>query len=241
MGVEVSEPVINDRARELNFTNEIGYGNSVRLLKNLSGLWLVQECRRAWAGEGLEFDYAALTEQARQAEPFRSLIDPSAPEFLAPASMPLQIAEFCRRTDQPVPRKPGEFVRCALESLALLYRRTLDELRVLTNRKIEVLHIVGGGSKNDFLNQLAADALGIPVLAGPAEATAMGNIILQAMALGYISSLNEARETIRKSCEGRIFTPHPSPLSDSAFRKFDQFSRANSPKPGAPQKSSALS
>jgi rhamnulokinase len=241
MGVEVSEPVISDRARELNFTNEIGCGNSVRLLKNLSGLWLVQECRRAWASEGLEFDYAALTEQARHAEPFRSLIDPSAPEFLAPSSMPLQISEFCRRTDQPIPRNPGEFVRCALESLALLYRRTLGELRSLTDRKMEVLHIVGGGSKNDFLNQLAADSLEIPVAAGPAEATAMGNILLQAMALGHVSSLEKGREVIRNSCEPRIFTPHPSPSSDSAFRKFDQFSRANSLKPGAPQKSPALS
>ena len=207
MGVELPEPVITEAARELNFTNEIGFGNSVRFLKNISGLWLIQECRRQWGREGHEFDYATLTRLAGAAPAFGSLINPMAVEFLAPANMPGQIAEFCRRTGQPVPEGEGAFTRCVLESLALLYRRTFRDLERLTGREIGVLHVVGGGSQNDLLNRFTADAIGRPVLAGPVEATAMGNVLIQAIAVGRVPSLAEGRAIVRRSTEVRQFAP----------------------------------
>jgi rhamnulokinase len=221
MGVELAEPVINDTARELNFTNEIGYGNSVRLLKNISGLWLLQECKRQWSREGREFDYATLTALASEAQPFASLINPASDEFLAPENMVSQFVQFCRRTAQPAPKTEGAFVRCALESLALLYRRTLRQIEQLTSRKIELLHVVGGGSNNDLLNQFTANATGIPVLAGPAEATAAGNIMLQAIALGHVDSLAAAREIIRNSSQLRRFEPRDREVWDRAFTRFE--------------------
>jgi rhamnulokinase len=221
MGVELAEPIINDTARELNFTNEIGYGNSVRFLKNISGLWLIQECKRQWSREGREFDYSTLTALAADALPFASLINPASDEFLAPENMVSQFVQFCRRTGQPAPKTEGAFVRCALESLALLYRRTLRQIEQLTNRKIEVLHIVGGGSNNDLLNQFTANASGIPVLAGPAEATAAGNVILQALSLGHIDSLGKGRELIWNSNALRGFEPRDSEVWDRAFTRFE--------------------
>jgi rhamnulokinase len=225
MGVELPEPVINDKARELNFTNEIGYGDSVRLLKNISGLWLVQECRREWARQGKDFDYKVLTSLAEASEPFRSLINPGSEEFLAPPNMPAQVVEFCQRTGQPVPKTEGQFVRCCLESLALLYRRTLQQIEQLTNRKIEVLHIVGGGSHNAFLNQLTANAVQIPVLAGPAEATASGNILLQAITLRHLRSLREAREVAKNSTELLRFEPRDAASWEKAFIRFETLRR----------------
>ncbi len=221
MGVELSEPVINDKARELNFTNEIGYGDSVRLLKNISGLWLVQECRREWARRRKELDYTRLASMAEASEPFRSLIDPGAEEFLAPASMPGQIAAFCRRTGQSVPETEGQFVRCCLESLALLYRRTLRQIEQLTGRGTEVLHVVGGGSNNAFLNQLTANAVQRPVLAGPAEATASGNILIQAITLGHLGSLGEARAVAKNSTELLRFEPRDGKAWEKAFARFE--------------------
>lgn len=221
MGLELTEPIINDAARELNFTNEIGYGNSVRFLKNISGLWLLQECKRQWSREGRDFDYATLTRLAQDALPFFSLINPASDEFLAPENMVSQFVQFCRRTGQPVPKTEGAFVRCALESLALLYRRTLHQIEQLTSQKIEVLHIVGGGSNNDLLNQFTANATGIPVLAGPAEATAAGNIMLQALALGHVPSLSAAREILRNSSPIRRFEPADTETWNRAFTRFE--------------------
>jgi rhamnulokinase len=201
MGVELAKPIITDQCRELNFTNEIGYGNSVRLLKNISGLWLVQECRRRWASDGNDYDYAALTRLAAGAPPFVSLINPADPRFLAPENMPGAIAGFCRETGQPVPATPGATIRCALESLALLYRRTLLQIEQLLGDRIQRLHIVGGGSRNALLNQFTANALQIPVLAGPVEATAAGNVLVQALALGHLPSLAAARQIVNASLE----------------------------------------
>jgi rhamnulokinase len=222
MGVELSAPVISDLARELNFTNEIGYGNSFRFLKNISGLWLIQECKRQWAREGQEFDYGALTKLAAKEHPFFALINPASEEFLAPENMVSQIVQFCRRTNQPAPKTEGAFVRCALESLALLYRRTLRQVEKLTGRKIERLHIVGGGSNNDLLNQFTANAVQIPVFAGPAEATAAGNVVLQAITLGHLPSLSAARELIRNSSTMRLFQAERSLEWDRAFSRFEQ-------------------
>lgn len=223
MGVELPRPILTDACRELNFTNEIGYGGTVRLLKNIVGLWLVQECRREWARQGQEYDYATLTRLATEAPPFVSLINPADPRFVSPDNMPGKIADFCRETGQPVPATPGALVRCALESLALLYRRTLHQIQQLTGQPIERLHIVGGGSKNSLLNQLAADALQIPVLTGPVEATAAGNILVQAIALGHLPSLAAARSVVRSSMEVATVAPRAASDWKPVYARFDRF------------------
>jgi rhamnulokinase len=222
LGVEVAEPIITERCRELNFTNEIGYGSFVRLLKNIIGLWLVQECRREWARGGQEFDYATLSELATQASSFPSLINPADPRFLRPGAMPGKIAACCRETSQPEPRTPGATVRCALESLALLYRRTLSQVEQLIGRRIERLHVVGGGSKNTLLNQFTANALGIPVVAGPAEATAIGNGLVQAITLGHLPSLGAARAVVRASSDLSTFVPANVAIWEEQYRRFEE-------------------
>lgn len=201
------EPLINEDVRRLNYTNEVGYGGTTRFLKNVVGMWLLQECQQAWAREGQTFDFGELTRLAEQAEPFRSLINPNAPRFGQPGDMPARIAAFCRESAQPAPGTPGQFVLCVLESLALVYRNTLDELERLTGRTIRQLHVVGGGSLNPLLNQLTADATGRVVLAGPVEATAAGNVLVQAMTLGQIASLPQARQIVRNSFPIREFQP----------------------------------
>jgi rhamnulokinase len=222
MGVELPAPLINERCRELNFTNEIGYGGSVRLLKNISGLWLVQECRRHWAQTDQELDYGRLTELAAEAPAFRSLVNPADPQFTAPGDMPGRIAAFCRATQQPAPENPGEFVRCCLESLALLYRVTLRQIQTLLGRRLERLHIVGGGSRNTLLNQFTANALQLPVLAGPVEATAAGNCLVQALALGHLSSLAEARQVVRQSFELTTVQPQPDAEWERQAARFER-------------------
>ncbi len=222
MGVEMAEPIINDACRELNFTNEIGYGGSVRLLKNIIGLWLVQECRRAWAKQGNDLDYGTLTRLAATAPAFVSLINPADPRFLAPQDMPAKIAAFCRETQQPVPTAPGPTIRCILESLALLYRRTLLELQQLTARKIQRVHIVGGGSQNALLNQCTANAFQLPVFAGPVEATAAGNILVQTITLGHIPSLSAGRALIRASFPLEEFNPQEAHEWSKAYERFER-------------------
>ena len=222
MGLELSEPIVTDACRELNFTNEIGYGGSIRLLKNIIGLWLVQECRRAWAAGGNEYSYADLADLAASAEPHRSVLNPSDPRFLAPDNMPQRIAETCRETGQPVPESPGAILRCALESLALLYERTLREAEKLVCWQAEKLHIVGGGSRNALLNQLTADAVNIEVVAGPTEATASGNVLVQSIAAGEVAGLAEARQIVRNSFDTESFKPNPSPELESIRARFDQ-------------------
>ncbi len=227
MGVELPSPVITDACRELNFTNEIGHGSTVRLLKNIIGLWLVQECRREWAEAGREFDYPALTELAAAAPPFVSLINPADSRFVAPDGMLRKIADFCRETGQPEPATPGATIRCALESLALLYGRTLRQIEQLLGTKFERLHIVGGGSRNALLNQFAASALQIPVLAGPVEATALGNVAVQALALGHLPSLAAAREIIRASSETVPFHPEAAVEWDRQAARFERIMAGN--------------
>ena len=199
LGAELATPLLTEPCRAFNFTNEIGYGGSVRLLKNIVGLWIVQECRREWAQSGNEFDYAALMKLASEAPPFLARIDLDDPRFLTPGDMPQKIAAYCQETKQLAPNTPGSVIRCVLESLAQLYARTFTRLEKLTGKKFTRLHIVGGGSRNELLNQLTADALGIPVLAGPVEATALGNVLVQAMALGHLPSLAAARELVGNS------------------------------------------
>jgi rhamnulokinase len=222
MGVELPAPIITDPCRELNFTNEIGYGGSVRLLKNIIGLWIVQECRGQWAKQGSDYDYATLTQMAAAAPAFVSLINPADPRFLSPGDMPARIAAYCQETGQPSPSSSGAVIRCALESLALLYRRTGLQIEQLTRRKIERLHIVGGGARNGLLNQFTANALQIPVLAGPVEATAAGNILVQAIASGRLALLGEAREVVRASSEITQVDPCDAPEWEAANRRWEQ-------------------
>lgn len=225
MGVESPHPIINDQGRDLNFTNEIGFGGSIRLLKNIIGLWLIQECRRDWARAGKEYDYAELGELAAQSPPFVSLINPADPRLVSPDDMPAKMAAICRETGQPVPATPGAFVRCALESLALFYRVTLRQLERLIGKNLERLHIVGGGSRNDLLNQFTANALQIPVLAGPSECTALGNVLVQSIALGHLPSLAAAREVVRNSFEVKTVMPQETAEWDRAFARFEKLLR----------------
>lgn len=222
MGVERPQPVISDQSRNLGFTNEIGFGNSVRLLKNIVGLWLIQESRRYWAKSGKKIDFADLEKQAAAAPPFVSLINPDDPRFLSPDDMPGKIAEFCRETGQPAPANMGACVRCIYESLALFYRGTLRRTERLTGKKVERLHIVGGGSKDATLNQFTANAVKVPVLAGPTECAALGNILVQAIALGHLESHEAAREVVRNSFELQTFTPQDAAQWDAAAARFEK-------------------
>jgi rhamnulokinase len=199
VGVEMDAPVINAQSLAYNFTNEGGVQNTIRLLKNVTGLWVVPECRRTWAHQGEALSYAELTHLAGQAAPFSAMIDSDDPSYLAPGDMPARIREYCQRTGQTPPDDNGAFVRCALESLALKYRWVIDKAEELIGRPITTLHIVGGGTQNRLLNQFAANATGRPVITGPVEATAIGNILLQMLALGQIGSLAEGRALVRKS------------------------------------------
>jgi len=218
MGVELDTPVINQASLELNFTNEIGAAGSVRFLKNIAGMWLLQECRRAWAAAGQEYTYDELARLASAAPAFTAVIDPD--RFLEPGRMPEKIAGFCRQTGQPVPDAPGGTCRAIFESLALRYRQVLESLESVLGRRLARIHIVGGGSRNQALNQFAADATGRPVIAGPAEATAAGNLAIQAVGSGLFSGLAEARQLIRRSFPVTTFEPKPQADWDRAYEKF---------------------
>lgn len=220
MGVELPEPVINEKSLRYNYTNEGGVGGSIRFLKNIMGLWLVQECRRHWIKAGQERSYAELTQMAQQARPLQSLVNPDHAPFLSPGDMPVKIEQFCRQTNQAMPTTKGEFVRACLESLALAYRHTLEGLEDILGRRIGVIHIVGGGSQNEMLNQMTADACNRPVVAGPVEATAIGNILCQAMAIGRIRSLADARAIVRASFDVKRYEPRGSSQWDEAYQRF---------------------
>ncbi|MDX1978748.1 MAG: rhamnulokinase family protein [Bryobacteraceae bacterium] len=218
MGVELPDPVINARSAALNFTNEIGVEGRVRLLRNIAGLWLWQECRRDWALAGHHYSYDEMTRMAEQARPFASVIHPDA--FLEPDAMPEQIAAHCRKNGQPVPQTHGEYCRVILEGLALRYRQVLENLAELTGRRLTRIHIVGGGSRNQVLNRFVAGATGRPVYAGPAEATAAGNILVQAMGAGLLKNLEEARAMVTASFPVTIIEPGSQSAWDEAYAVF---------------------
>jgi rhamnulokinase len=220
MGVEVKQASLSPRTQELNMTNEGGLDGTYRLLKNIMGLWLVQQCKRAFDARGSKYEYAQLAQMAAKAPALRSIVNPDDSRFLNPPDMPKAIQNFCRETRQPVPRTEGELVRCAYESLALKYRAVLGCLEELTGNRIEVIHIVGGGSKSIILNQFTADACQRPVVTGPVEATAMGNLLVQVRASGELSSLAEMREVIRKSSEVATFHPRKSAAWEEASGRF---------------------
>jgi rhamnulokinase len=212
MGTEMPGAVVTARVLETGFTNEGGLAGKTLLIKNLTGLWPLQECRRHWQRAGQSCTWEELLRQADKAEPFRSLIDPEAADFLSPNDMPAAIRDFCRRTRQPVPAGDGEFVRCCLESLALRYRLTLGELEDLSGRKVATVRMVGGGSQNRLLCQLAADACEVPVVAGPTEATALGNLMAQAIAAGELAGIEQGRGAVGNSAVLESYEPHPSDL-----------------------------
>ena len=205
MGVELDAPIVNDRSLALNFTNEVGAGGKIRLLKNIAGLWLLQECRRAWALAGHEYSYEELSKLATAAPSSGILIDPDA--FPEPGRMPERIAEYCRAHGHEAPDQPSGMTRLILDSLASTYRKVLDNLETLIGHPIRVVHIVGGGSRNQLLNQLAANATGRMVIAGPAEATAAGNILVQAIGAGTVSGLAEARHIVARSFPLQTYQP----------------------------------
>ena len=220
LGIEAKKPIITDQSREYNFTNEVGYGGRIRFLKNIIGLWILQECRRTWANEGCEYDYEQLEQMAAEAAPLRVLINPDDPRFGRPNDMPQKIVDCCRETGQSPPATHGEVARCVLESLALLYRKTLDELEAVTGQKLTTLHIVGGGSKNKLLNQFSANATGRTVVAGPVEATAAGNVLIQAIALGHLPSLDALRRVVGQSFPVQAYQPQSTAMWQKAYERF---------------------
>jgi rhamnulokinase len=220
VGSVIDAPLISPASLEFNFTNEGGIGGTYRFLKNISGLWLVQECRRAWAAEGQSYSYAELTALAESAPPFLALVDPNDAGFLSPGDMPGRIRRYCQQSGQPAPETVGSMVRCALESLALAYRQTIQQVEQVLGYRLEAIHIVGGGSQNRLLNQFAADATGLPVVAGPVEATAIGNLLVQGMALGHLASLEEARQVVRNSFPVEIFEPGKRDAWDQAYLRW---------------------
>lgn len=207
MGTELSEPLINAESRAANFTNEGGACGTVRFLKNIMGLWIIQESRRQWRREGKDYSFAQMEAWAKESTAFRSLIDVDDPDFATPGDMPGKIRAHCKRTAQPVPESVGEVVRCIYESLALKYRSVAERVMELMGRRAKVIHVVGGGTKDRFLSQLTADACGIPVCAGPEEATAIGNLMMQLMAAGEVSDLSQARRVVAASFETKQYLP----------------------------------
>ncbi|HET6985186.1 MAG TPA: rhamnulokinase family protein [Kribbella sp.] len=208
VGLELDAPVLTAEARDANFTNEGGVDGRIRFLRNVMGLWILQECLRVWGTTELP----RLLRQAAEAPPFAVLIDPDAPEFLAPGNMPRRIEEHCRATGQEPPSSRAAVVRCVLESLALAYRRTLRSAQTIADREVDVLHVIGGGSQNELLCQLTADACGLPVLAGPVEASALGNVLVQARALGEpLPDLGAMRALVRSTHHLRRYDPQGKP------------------------------
>lgn len=219
IGIELQQPIMNQQAFEKNFTNEGGVNGKITFLQNITGLWLLQEVRRIWQESGHSYDYDDLATMARTAKKFRCIIDPSDDSFLNPSNMPEAIVEFCRKTHQVPPENGGEMVRTIFESLSMKYRFAIEKLRQVSGKDITTLHAVGGGSQNDLLNQLTADATGLTVIAGPVEATALGNIMVQAIANGSIQSFDSSREMIKNSFPLKEYTPHDS-------REWDEISKS---------------
>ncbi|HEX8323219.1 MAG TPA: rhamnulokinase family protein [Tepidisphaeraceae bacterium] len=223
MGVELPGPLINAKTLQYDYTNEGGASGTTRFLKNIMGLWLVQECRRQFAKDGYDHSYSELTGMAGRAKPFAAIIDPDDAPFRLPGMMPQKIAEYCRKTGQPDPGTRGAFVRACLDSLALKYRQTLESLEDVLGRRIDVIHIVGGGAQNELLNQLTADVCERPVIAGPVEATASGNILVQAIATGAVADLTSGRDIIRRSFAVKRYDPKTSATTEAAYERYRSY------------------
>lgn len=223
-GIETDTPIFQDEMYENGFSNEGTVQGGFRPLKNITGLWLLQECRKEWRRNGKDLSYGEITAAAQRSAPLRSLIDPGHSDFFGVTSMPAQIAQYCKRTGQPVPRTEGETARCICESLALKCRWTIERLEAITGRPIERLYIVGGGTQNKLLNQMTADCTGKPVTAGPVEGACVGNLLTQAMALGEISNIGELREVVRNSFILEEYEPKQSAMWNDAFERMEAIS-----------------
>ncbi len=221
LGIESDEPLVSEKTLEMNFTNEGGVEGTTRVLKNIMGMWLIQECKRIW-DEETELQWQEIVDLSKEAESFKCLINPDDALFLNPGNMPKAVQEYCEKTGQYVPQTKGEIARCIYDSLVLKYKFTIKQIESLTGKQIEKLHIIGGGAHNKMLNQLTADALGIPVLAGPTEATAIGNIMLQAKAVGAVKSLEEIREIVFSSFEVEEYLPSAELDWGAAYVKFEK-------------------
>jgi rhamnulokinase len=225
MGAEVREPRVTEKALEYNVTNEGGVFGTWRLCKNIMGLWLVQECKRTWAHQGENLSYDEITHLASEARPFLAVMDPDDHRFFPPGDMPERIRNYCAKTDQTMPQTKGEIVRVALESLALKYRWVLDRLEEITRKRLDPIHIIGGGTKNRLLNQFTADAACRTVVAGPVEATALGNVLMQAIGLEHLSSLVEARDAVRLSFSPEVYEPRNTDDWGQAYARFQEVMR----------------
>ncbi|MBQ7117692.1 MAG: rhamnulokinase [Clostridia bacterium] len=220
IGCELDEAIMTAQSNALELSNEMGANGKINFLKNISGLWLIQETRRNLAETDRKYTYNELELLARESEKFRSFIDPDAPELSAHGMLPEKIKTYCERTGQPVPETVGQIVRCIYESLAMKYRLALEQIEKCTGKKFDVLHLMGGGTKDGFLCELTSQSLGIPVVAGPIEATALGNIVLQLIALGEIGSIEDGRRLIAKTEKVRTFSHEHTPDWDEAYEKF---------------------
>ena len=225
MGIESPAPIINEKTIKYNFTNEGGVCRTFRILKNIAGLWVLQQCRKEWA-KTQEYSYSELTEMAQNTVPCDSLIDQDRPEFFNPSNMPLTIENFCRKTGQKVPRDIAQCVHVVLQSLALAYCYTLEQIEEISAISIDKIYIIGGGSQNPLLCQFTADATGLPVYAGPAEATAIGNILVQAMAFGRVSSLEQLREVVRRSFRLNLYQPQYTSGWDEKYNRYAKIKKA---------------
>lgn len=222
LGTELDKPLIDENSYRLNVTNELGYGEKTSFLKNIIGLWLIQESRRQWIREGREYSFMELESMAKAAQPFKCFIDPDAPEFSPAGNIPKRIKEYCRRTGQSVPETDGEVMRCIYESLALKYRSAKEELEACTGRVYSTIYMVGGGTKDRFLSELTACSCGCTVSSGPIEATSLGNIAIQLMAQGDIKDLDKAREIVRNSEKIYTFEPENTDSWDKAYKTFTE-------------------
>jgi len=207
MGIEVREPIITNETFQLNYTNEGGVDGTTRFLKNITGMWLLEQCLKEWESKGMYYSYQEIVDLSSSVRGFHSVIDPDHPSFANPESMTHAMVEYCTQTGQKIPSDPADFTRCIFDSLALKYKNVLNDLQKVAPFKIEKLHVIGGGSQNKLLNQMTADAIGIPVVAGPSEATALGNVMMQAKGLRVVESLKEIREIIRNSVSPEVFIP----------------------------------
>ncbi len=220
VGLEVDQPIVTPEALAANVTNEGGVYGTYRLLKNVMGLWILQQCRATWAEAGQEYSYAELVQLAEESEPLTAVFNPNDPIFLQPGDHPQHIRDFCQKSNQPVPKTPGAVVRCVLESLALAYREVLELVTAVADQSVSVIHIVGGGTQNKLLNQMTANATGLPVVTGPVEATVIGNALVQFITLGEIADLQQARQIVAGLDELQKYEPQETAVWDAAYKKY---------------------
>jgi rhamnulokinase len=220
VGLEIDRPILTAEALAANVTNEGGVCGAYRLLKNVMGLWILQQCRATWAAAGDDYSYGQLVEMAANADPLTAVFNPNDPAFLPPGDHPQRIRDYCQKTTQSAPQTPGAVVYCALKSLALAYREVLEQVTAVAEQKASVLHIVGGGAQNELLNQMTANATGLPVVAGPVEATVMGNALAQLISLGEIGDLAQARQIVAERDELKRYEPEDTAVWDEAYGRY---------------------